>query len=360
MQQSLFPQDTERTAPATIFSIKTLNEAQLAAVTHGEGPVLVIAGAGSGKTRTLVYRVAWLIDQGVDPSSILLLTFTRRAAQEMLLRATELVDASCQQVWGGTFHAVGNTLLRRYGQVLGYPSNFTILDRSDSEGIINLLRSSMDVAGSGRRFPGKKALADIFSRALNRNLAIEELVSDQYPHFETYTDDILVIAEQYRQFKFDHGLMDYDDLLVNWRRLLAEHPEIGEAIADRFRYILVDEYQDTNHLQAKIVQLLARSHGNITAVGDDAQSIYSFRGADFRNIMEFPNLFPGATVIRLEENYRSTSAILSLANQVMEHAVEKNEKTLYTRLEGGENTMKHTARAKSDKDLFLTARSCAT
>ncbi len=362
MQPSLFDDSSgaaagAASAPAGL--LEALNEAQCRAVTHPGGPVLVIAGAGSGKTRTLTHRVAWLIGQGEDPAAILLLTFTRRAAQEMLDRAARLVGPACRGVWGGTFHAVGNMLLRRYGGVLGYPANFTILDRSDAEGILNLLRSSLELAGRGRRFPGKRALADIFGRAVNRNQSIEEVVRDQYPHFEPYLDDIVNLAGQYRAFKLDHGLMDYDDLLVNWKRLMEEHEEVAAAIAGRFRHVLVDEYQDTNHLQAAIVRHLAGPHGNVMAVGDDAQSIYSFRGADFRNIMAFPRLFPGTTIVRLEENYRSTNAILSVANAVIAKAAERYEKHLFTRKEGGEEPVVFAARDEGEQARYVAEQVAA-
>ncbi|MEW6427797.1 MAG: ATP-dependent helicase [Thermodesulfobacteriota bacterium] len=332
-----------------------LNPPQYEAVSYLGGPLLVIAGAGSGKTRTLVYRLAWLVGQGVPPATILLLTFTRRAAQEMLLRASRLLDDSCRQVCGGTFHSVGNLLLRRYAHVLGYAANFTIIDRPDAEGILNLLKSSLDLGGSGRKFPGKRVVADVISRAVNRSLTVEEVIADQYAHLDAHTDDILRIADHYRTFKKDHQLMDYDDLLVGWRRLMVEFPETGKMIAGQFTHVLVDEYQDTNHLQAEIVHGLAGVHGNVMAVGDDAQSIYSFRGADFRNIMEFPGLFPGARVVRLEENYRSTNAILSVANAVMEHAREKYEKNLYTNIAGGERPQLVAARDEGEQARYIAA-----
>ncbi|HHK60480.1 MAG TPA: ATP-dependent helicase, partial [Desulfobacterales bacterium] len=248
---------------------------------------------------------------------------------------------------------------RRHGEVLGYPDNFTILDRADAEGILNLLRSSLDLAGRGRRFPGKRALADIFGRAVNRNQSIEEVVFDQYPHFEPYLDDILKLARQYRAFKLDHGLMDYDDLLVNWRRLMEEHAGVAATIAGQFHHVLVDEYQDTNHLQAAIVRHLAAGHGNVMAVGDDAQSIYSFRGADFRNIMAFPRLFPDTTIIRLEENYRSTNAILSVANAVIAKAAERYEKHLFTRKEGGDKPVVFAARNEGEQARYVAEQVAA-
>ncbi len=317
-------------------SRKALNEAQYAAATHGPGPILVIAGAGSGKTRTLVYRMAYLLEQGVPPESIMLLTFTRRAAQEMLYRAAQLTSQSCKRVIGGTFHATANMLLRQYGQYLGFPSGFTIIDRGDAEGIINLIKSSLGLTGAGKRFPSKRVIMNLISGAVNKSRPLEELVFESQVHLSEFIDDFHAIRDHYNQFKLDHGLMDYDDLLVNWQRLLAESEEAGALISDRFQYILVDEYQDTNLIQAEIVRLLARNHDNVMVVGDDAQSIYSFRGADFYNIMRFPDQFPGTSIIKLEQNYRSTQPILSLTNAIIEHAEEKFTKSLFTAHKGGE------------------------
>ncbi len=314
---------------------EALNEAQYAAVTHGNGPVLVIAGAGSGKTRTLVYRMAYLIEQGIPPESIMLLTFTRRSAQEMLYRASQLTSRSCRRVIGGTFHATSNMLLRQHGHHLGFPPGFTIIDRGDAEGIINLLKSSLDLAGAGKRFPSKRVVMNLLSGSINKARPIEDLVFESHIHLSEFIDDFHTIRDHYNQFKLDHGLMDYDDLLVNWQRLMAESDEAGTEISQRFQYILVDEYQDTNLIQAEIVRLLAREHDNVMVVGDDAQSIYSFRGADFYNIMRFPEQFPGARVIKLEQNYRSTQPILSLTNAIIEQAEEKFTKTLFSEIEGG-------------------------
>jgi len=312
-----------------------LNPAQYAAVTHGTGPILVIAGAGSGKTRTLVYRMAYLIEQGVPPESIMLLTFTRRAAQEMLFRAAQLTGQSCKRVIGGTFHATANMLLRQYGQHLDFPPGFTIIDRGDAEGIINLLKSSLGLSGAGKRFPSKRVIMNLISGAINKGRTIEDLVFENQIHLSEFIEDFHSIRDHYQQFKNDHGLMDYDDLLVNWQRLLAESEEASCLISDRFQYILVDEYQDTNIIQAEIVRLLARNHDNVMVVGDDAQSIYSFRGADFYNIMRFPDQFPGTTIVKLEQNYRSTQPILSLTNAIIAQAEEKFTKSLFSEIEGG-------------------------
>jgi DNA helicase-2/ATP-dependent DNA helicase PcrA len=356
MQKSLFPEVTSSVVPRSIIKQDDLNLPQYEAVTCGEGPILVIAGAGSGKTRTLVYRVAHLLEQGVPPENILLLTFTRKAAQEMLDRASLLLDDSCHRVTGGTFHAVANLILRRYGKYLNYASNFTILDRSDSEGIVNLLKSSLNMSGAGKRFPTKKVVVDIFSKAVNKSIPIDELMDEHYSHLHDFFDDIVLIRDHYQRFKLDHGLMDYDDLLVNWKRLLVEFPEVRDEVAKRFSHILVDEYQDTNPIQAEIVRNLAKFHNNVMVVGDDSQSIYSFRGADFRNIMDFPKEFPGCRIIRLEENYRSTQAILTVTNAIIEKAAEKYSKTLFSSIEGGGKPIIYAARNESDQARYILGK----
>ena len=312
-----------------------LNPAQLAAVTHGNGPILVIAGAGSGKTRTLVHRMAHLVAGGAEPESILLLTFTRKAAQNMLWRAAQLTGASCRKVMGGTFHATANILLRQYGSYIGIGPQFTIIDRADSEGIINLIKSSLGMGGASKRFPSKRVIFNLISGAVNKNASLEDLVFAGYMHLAEFMDDFITIAEDYRQFKLDHALMDYDDLLVNWQRLLQESDTAREILSRRFQHILVDEYQDTNHIQAEIVRLLAYTHDNVMVVGDDAQSIYSFRGADFANIMRFGEQFPGARLIKLEQNYRSSKPVLDLSNDIIAHAEEKFAKSLFTTSTGG-------------------------
>jgi DNA helicase II / ATP-dependent DNA helicase PcrA len=354
MQQSLFPnQKTDASGTTASLSCRRdLNRAQQEAATVIDGPVLVIAGAGSGKTRTLVYRMAYLLEHGIPPENILLLTFTRKAAQEMLTRAACLVDQSSQRVLGGTFHAVANLLLRRYGRHLGYDSGFTILDRADAEGIVNLLKSSLNLGGAGKRFPSKKVVIDSISRSVNKSQPMDEIVEERYPHLLEFVDDLLLIREHYQKFKLAHSLMDYDDLLINWQRIL-EIPEVREQLSRRFAYIMVDEYQDTNRLQANIVRLLAHCHQNVMVVGDDSQSIYSFRGADFRNIMDFPKLFADTRIIRLEENYRSTQAILAFTNAVIDRAAEKYTKTLVTRIEGGEKPQIHGARDEAEQARFV-------
>jgi len=311
-----------------------LNDAQYEAAAAVEGPVLVVAGAGSGKTRTLVYRVARLVELGVSPTSILLLTFTRRAAEEMLRRAAALVDG-CDRVSGGTFHSFANTVLRQYARLLGLEPSFTILDRGDTEDVVNLLRSRLGFDTKERRFPRKRAIAELFSMVVNRNRSLSDLLEQSYPHLTEFDGDLERLREAYASYKQSRQLRDYDDLLVDLCRLLTERPDAAEQLSRRYRFLMVDEYQDTNLLQAEIVSLLAATHNNVMAVGDDAQSIYSFRGANFRNIMDFPRLFPGARIIRLEENYRSTQPVLDLSNAVINQAAEKYTKNLHTRRGGG-------------------------
>lgn len=310
---------------------KELNEAQYRAATAVGGPLLIIAGAGTGKTRTLVYRVAHLIDHGVDPRSILLLTFTRRAAEEMIRRASLLIDGRCNQVAGGTFHSFANLVLRRYGRYIALSPSFTIMDRRDSEDVIQLLRCDMGLNTKEKRFPRKQTVGEIFSMTHNKQVSLSDLLEIEYPHLVDVNFELSELYRRYVDYKSTKSLLDYDDLLLQLRNLLFDHPEARERLSEVYRYIMVDEYQDTNHLQADIVRLLAATHDNVAVVGDDAQSIYSFRGANFRNIMDFPKQFPGAQLIKLEENYRSTQPILNLTNEIIARAQEGYEKRLFTR-----------------------------
>jgi len=362
MQNSLFPgnsfsaQHHQGSKRNNSVSRQDLNRSQHEAVTHLDGPLLVVAGAGSGKTRTLVYRVAHLLGLGILPENLLLLTFTRRASQEMLLRASHLLDESCQDVAGGTFHAMANMLLRRYGYHIGYAPNFTIIDRSDAEGIINILKSSLSLAGAGKRFPTKRVIINMISKAVNRSTDLETLLYDEYEHLEEFLNSILLLQDHYEKFKFAHGLMDYDDLLVNLKQVLKENDHVRQEVSQRFRYIMVDEYQDTNAIQAEIVRLMASTHNNVMAVGDDSQSIYSFRGADFRNIMDFPSIFPNTRILKLEENYRSTQPILSMTNAIIEKADEKYTKALFTKVEGGNKPELYTASDAGEEARYIAGR----
>ncbi len=313
---------------------RALNESQLAAVEMKKGPALVIAGAGSGKTRTLVYRVARLVEDGKTPESILLLTFTRKAAQEMLRRASSLLDERCGKVSGGTFHSFANLILRRYAKFVGFNENFTILDRKDSEDVVGFVRNRMGYYRSEKRFPKKETISDIISKAVNKDWSIKSVIRSDYPHFLESWEDIVKINEEYKSYKKSKFIMDYDDLLVYLEILLQKNAEIKKKLSGFYKYIMIDEFQDTNKLQAKIAYLLADEHKNIMVVGDDSQSIYSFRGANFKNIMDFPEVYPEARIIKLEQNYRSTQPILDFANQVIRYAKEKYTKVLFTKKDG--------------------------
>jgi DNA helicase-2/ATP-dependent DNA helicase PcrA len=307
---------------------RQLNTAQYEAVTSGDGPVLVVAGAGSGKTRTLVYRVAWLVERGVEPETILLLTFTRRAANEMLARASAMLDFRCQQVAGGTFHWLANKLLHRYSARLSLASDFTILDRGDGEDVLNFLAGALGLREQHRHFPRKQTIAEIFSKIVNRAETLEDVLHREYDHLIQYQGELGELRERYGLYKRENHVMDFDDLLLYFAKLLRECEEVRQEISTRYRYLLVDEYQDTNRLQAEIVQALAAVHRNVMVVGDDSQAIYAFRGAHYRNILDFPKLFPEAKVHKLEENYRSTQPILEVANAIIQSAREKYTKCL--------------------------------
>ena len=313
---------------------EVLNAQQLDAVTHRDGPLLVIAGAGSGKTRTLIYRVARLIESGVPPGAILLLTFTRRAAQEMLRRVEQLIGERGSHVAGGTFHSFANQVLRQMGSTIGLAPNFTILDRSDMEDVINLIRARLELGSKDRRFPKKGTIAEAISMARNKNRALLSELEQDFPHLLEHAEALIAIAQAYEEYKRARALLDYDDLLFRLAELMSADESARRQLSARYRYIMIDEYQDTNVIQAELARLLAATHQNVMAVGDDAQSIYSFRGANFRNIMDFPAIFPRARVLKLEENYRSIQGILDVANEVIARASEKYTKALFTRREG--------------------------
>ena len=293
-----------------------INPAQREAVTHGDGPLLVVAGAGTGKTKTLACRVAYLIAQGVPPDRILLLTFTRRAAAEMLSRAERMsVTNTTGKVWGGTFHAVANRLLRVYGRAIRLPDNFTVMDQDDAADLISLIRNELGVAKTDRRFPTKRTLVKLYSYTVNAQTPLREAVERHFPWCLDDIEAIAAIFEAYTQRKAQRHLLDYDDLLFFWD-VLCPTPRVGQKVADRFEHILVDEYQDTNPVQADILRGMRKKYDNIMAVGDDAQSIYSFRAATIRNILDFPNHFPGARIVTLEQNYRSVQPVLRAAKQL--------------------------------------------
>ncbi|RLE11063.1 ATP-dependent helicase, partial [Candidatus Aerophobetes bacterium] len=295
----------------------SLNKQQLEAVTAGKGPILVIAGAGSGKTRTITYRVAWLLDCGVPPERILLLTFTNKAAKEMLHRVEHLLSGEARKIWGGTFHHIGNLILRRYAHLLGYNNNYTIIDREDSRDLLDLCLADLNIDIKKRRFPKSDILSDIISLAISTEENVEKIVKGKYPFFSEQIDEIKRVLESYQNRKRKLNLMDFDDLLLNWKKLLIEYPDIKDIYSENFLHILVDEYQDTNKLQSEIIDLMASYHRNIMVVGDDSQSIYSFRGANFANIIDFPKRYPDAKIFKLEINYRSTPHILWLTNCII-------------------------------------------
>jgi DNA helicase-2/ATP-dependent DNA helicase PcrA len=304
-----------------------LNDEQRAAVLHDGGPLLVVAGAGSGKTRTLASRVARLIDDGVSPDRLLLLTFTRRAAAEMLRRAGGMVDRQATgRVWGGTFHAIANRLLRRNATAVGLHDGFTVLDQSDSAGLFGLIRAESGFADGKSRFPRKETINAIYSRAVNAQETLSTVLDERFPWCGDHGDELKEIFRRYTARKRRHNVVDFDDLLLYWRALL-ESPHAG-AIRSLFDHVLVDEYQDTNRIQADILRLLVSGRGNVTVVGDDAQAIYSFRAASVANMLEFPETFPGTTMVKLEQNYRSTPEILAAANAVIGQAPDTFPKLL--------------------------------
>ena len=310
-----------------------LNEQQFAAVTAPPGPLLVIAGAGSGKTRTLTYRVAYLLENGIDPRNILLLTFTNKAARQMLDRVANLLPVDASGIWGGTFHSIGNRMLRRHGSALGYSSGFTIMDREDQKDLINAVVASAGIDPKEIRFPKGDVLAEIFSFVVNTETPPEELLAEKFPYFLPLLDKIKDVQARYDKKKKATNSMDFDDLLEKTLSMLRQHERIAAFYRRQFQFILVDEYQDTNKIQADFVDLLARDHRNVMVVGDDAQSIYSWRGANFQNILEFPKRYPDAQVFKIEMNYRSVPEILEVANAAIAANVEQFRKHLSAKRE---------------------------
>jgi DNA helicase-2/ATP-dependent DNA helicase PcrA len=307
---------------------RLLNDQQIAVVEAGEGPILVIAGAGSGKTRTLTWRVARLLADGVAPESILLLTFTNKAAREMLSRVAEVCRVDTRRLTGGTFHHVAHQVLREHGAELGYARGYSILDREDSRDVMTAATADCGLGVGARRFPKADVLIDLVSMAVNTQTPLADVLAERRPQFAPLTDDVLRVARRYAERKHGINAMDFDDLLLNWKVLLAEHEPVRCALAGRFRHVLVDEYQDTNRLQGDVVDLLAADHRNLCVVGDDAQSIYSFRGAHFANILEFEQRYPDARRFDLTVNYRSTPQILALSNASIVANVRQFEKEL--------------------------------
>lgn len=322
----------ESTVPSgsggTIDYKAQLNEQQYAAVTSLLGPSLVIAGAGSGKTRTLTYRVAYLLDNGIPPENILLLTFTNKAAREMLDRVEQLVPHETRSIWGGTFHSIGNRLLRRHPEKVGLTNSFSIMDREDQKDLMAASIASAGVNTKEVRFPKPEVLANMFSLSENTGIKLQEIIEARYPYFEELHESIGRVQTAYCQRKLVTNSADFDDLLVLSLRLLEENPEIAAFYQSQFQFVLVDEYQDTNWVQSQFIDICAAKHGNLMVVGDDAQSIYSWRGADFEHILEFPKTYPKAKTYKIETNYRSVPEVLELANHAISANARQFEKTL--------------------------------
>ncbi|MBI1908541.1 UvrD-helicase domain-containing protein [Candidatus Uhrbacteria bacterium] len=336
-----------------------LNDEQREPVVHGDGATLVLAGAGSGKTRVITYRVAWLLEQGVPPERILLLTFTNKAAREMVSRVEALLGVYPHGLWAGTFHSIANRILRMYGSREGFAPNFSILDEEDAGDLIKLCTKHLKIDTAGKRFPSPNVLKGVISYRRNAAMSMEDVLSRKHPHLLPMLADIERVADMYERQKAEQQAMDFDDLLTVLLRLLRNHPDVREKLADQFAYILVDEFQDTNVIQADIVHALAGTHGNILAVGDDAQSIYSFRAAEIRNILDFPRRYPDAKVFRLVTNYRSTPQILAIANSVIAHNENQFAKELVAAVHDGERPQLVPANSASQEAQFVVEQICA-
>ena len=354
------PKHLEVSAPTDVATPggPALNAAQAAAASHGDTPLLIVAGAGTGKTRTLIHRVAHLIGRGVPAGRILLLTFTRRASLEMLDRCQQLVGPASHQVQGGTFHGVAHRLLRRFGPAAGLPADFTILDSADASDLIGLSRAALGygVAKAGApRFPRAETLLSLYSRQVNTDKPIADILAEGWPHFVAWAGDIETVFADYVKRKGERNLLDYDDLLLSWALLLEHDPVLSAQIRALYEHVLVDEYQDTNPLQSRILRALC-THGRLTVVGDDAQSIYAFRGATVRNILDFPYQFPGAEIVTLEQNYRSVPPILETSNALISRATERYTKQLWSDRTGGEPPWLVTVRDEHDQTRFVVDR----
>jgi DNA helicase II / ATP-dependent DNA helicase PcrA len=341
-----------------------LNDEQRAAASHGDGALLVVAGAGTGKTATLAHRVAYLIARGADPGRILLLTFTRRASGEMLRRVDNLLRSkdtraaahtSRAPVWGGTFHATAARLLRMHARDIGLEPDFTIMDRGDSEDLMHLARAELGLGRGGSRFPQKSTCLDIYSRCVNAQLPLAEVLGTAFPWCRNAENDLKALFTLYTDKKEAQQVLDYDDLLLFWHGVLA-HPEAGARVRERFDHVLVDEFQDTNTLQAEIVSLLRPDGTGVTCVGDDAQAVYSFRAATVRNILDFEARFPAAHVVTLTRNYRSSSAILTATNAIIAEAAERRDKELWTAREGGGRPALVTCRDEAEQTEWVADR----
>ena len=333
-----------------------LNPQQHAAVTALPGPALVLAGAGAGKTRTLIYRVAFLLEQGIPADRILLLTFTNKASREMMRRVADLLGSDLGQLWGGTFHSIGQRFLRRHAEEAGYRKDFTILDREDSKELLKAVLAEASIDTKATRFPKPDVLGDIFSMAVNTRQSIPETLAQHYDYFSMLAPQLEMLAGRYRDRKRATNVMDFDDLLIGWLKLLQDHPELCEQYQRRFQFILVDEYQDTNKIQAEIIDLLAERHKNVMVVGDDSQSIYSWRGANFQNILQFPQRYPKAQVFKIETNYRSTPQILAVANAAIKANANQFDKQLAPARKEGPKPVMVTCGEAGEQAAFVAQR----
>ncbi|TFG42735.1 MAG: ATP-dependent helicase, partial [Bacteroidia bacterium] len=332
-KRSSVPEEIKLDKTYSINYKNELNPAQLKAVTTIAGPVLVIAGAGSGKTRVIVHRVAFMMENGIDPGDILLLTFTRKAATEMLGRVQQLLkDNAAQKVFGGTFHSFSNYILRKYSNLLSIPANFTIIDEEDSADTIDLVRSELKIEKREKAFPRKNRIQEIISSARNRNLTIRAVIEDEFSGLRDFIGDIELINRGYEKYKKICKIFDYDDLMDVLRDSLRDNEVFRKRLHNVYKYIMVDEYQDTNIVQKEIVEYLSAGSRNILVVGDDSQSIYSFRGANYENILRFPQKYPDCKVIKIEENYRSNQKILDFTNEIILNARIGYKKRLYSNI----------------------------
>jgi len=333
-----------------------LNPEQLQVVQNGAGPVLVLAGAGSGKTRIIVYRVAWLLEHGVSPDRILLVTFTNKASKEMLTRVRELLSDALNSIWGGTFHHVANRILRKYAKLIGRTSDFSILDQEDSRSLVSACIGDLNIDTKQKRFPSPSVVQDIISFSRNTRQDLQEIVAVKLPNFNHLAEQISEIAKKYEARKQKQNCMDFDDLLVLLLKLLTNHPAVKKKLQEQFQYVLVDEFQDTNALQGEIVRYLADKHGNLLVVGDDAQSIYAFRGADITNILKFPKNFPATKQFKLQTNYRSIPEVLEVANSVIAYNVEQFQKVLVPNRKNGELPKLAPCRDENQEATYISQR----
>ena len=333
---------------------ENLNDSQYDAVMHNKGAAIVIAGAGTGKTRVIVYRVAHLIEDGVDPNKLLLLTFTRKASEEMKRRASNLLDGRCSRIISGTYHSFALSMLKKYGNLLKLDS-FNILDSGDAEDTINLIRTNYlaNKKFKTKRFPQKSVISKVISMSINKQESISDIIMDSYSYFVDEISDIEEIYNQYKVFKKNAQLIDYDDLLLFLHQILKSYPETRKEIVNSIDYIMIDEYQDSNRLQHEIVLMLCNEKSNVMVVGDDAQSIYSFRGAEYQNIIFFPKNFSDCKIYKIEENYRSTNQILNFTNDVINKSTFSYKKSLFSNKEDGEKPIVLSTKNEREQSLFI-------